>query len=777
MKTSNYVRVNYKYILLTIVLVLAAHTGRAWHANMLDRGDQSVLASPTANFFREMRIIPLPRAGFVAQNSSDYAAEAAAADSADLDSALKKEKIPTERRMAIVAGFTNERAKLTDFRARLSAWNPYEHYGFVNEQYVQLEPEPRPVFAGLDTSALDEVPVEFVDYLQGSVAWFSLQTNEARVNWQELIHRPAGERHYRSTWAAYMLGKSWMREDPETAIGYFEQVRLLKLHGYPDALGLAAASLGDEARVLLNEKRFPEAIQLYIAQYATGQELADSSLRFAIRDAVDEDGFDLTQLATNREMRRVVNAFFASNGGETFVECISSNRVRWLKAVESTDVRDPFSAEQLALIAYEAGEWDTSERWIALTPETPTAQWLTVKLFLHHGKSSHAAEALEQIAGMFPIQDDDDASLHAGHLENTLYISDAGAPGVRGAILAEAGTLRLARGQYAQALDDLLRGGSSADSDYVAERVLTTPELKKYVNQNWPPFADTSTNDPDADLRMGIRSILARRLARAGEFDQARPYYPTNQLADFDLMVSSLDAANSEALSKNERKEAFLAAANIFETNGFELLSTEVWPDWGGYNGDYTDMLDPFGARQATNSILTTASKEEIQRAQDGVDRSLRFHYRYQAAALAWQAARLMEPNSDEQARTLCKAGAWIKARDPKAADTFYKALVVYCGGTAIGAQADRMRWFPTLDDNGNPVPWEPAPPTETNGPAMETAGVWYALHRGNDLRDVAAAAQTDHNIATTVAQLELANPSVNLKRLKAGVKIFVPMQ
>ena len=115
---------------------------------------------------------------------------------------------------------------------------------------------------------------------------------------------------------------------------------------------------------------------------------------------------------------------------------------------------------------------------------------------------------------------------------------------------------------------------------------------------------------------------------------------------------------------------------------------------------------------RATNSlaaVANVASEEEIQRAsRPQADPEERFHYRYQAAFLAWEAAKLMPDNADETARVLCTAGTWLKDRDPETADMFYKALVRRCRQTAIGAQADRMRWFPVLDAAGNPKPYQP---------------------------------------------------------------------
>jgi len=73
----------------------------------------------------------------------------------------------------------------------------------------------------------------------------------------------------------------------------------------------------------------------------------------------------------------------------------------------------------------------------------------------------------------------------------------------------------------------------------------------------------------------------------------------------------------------------------------------------------------------------------------------LRWHYRYIAADLAWEAARLMPDDSPETADVLCEAGGWLKDRDPKAADRFYKALVRRCTQTPLGQAADEKRWFP----------------------------------------------------------------------------------
>jgi len=111
-----------------------------------------------------------------------------------------------------------------------------------------------------------------------------------------------------------------------------------------------------------------------------------------------------------------------------------------------------------------------------------------------------------------------------------------------------------------------------------------------------------------------------------------------------------------------------------------ELLGTELEPDWHIWNGQFEEGVTV--AARATNIAVGRifASVEERRRATRNAPRvGQRFHYRYLAADLGWEAAHLLPNNSDETARVLRLAGTWLKTRDPKAADQFYKALVRRC--------------------------------------------------------------------------------------------------
>src|SRR6266581_377670 len=184
-----------------------------------------------------------------------------------------------------------------------------------------------------------------------------------------------------------------------------------------------------------------------------------------------------------------------------------------------------------------------------------------------------------------------------------------------------------------------------------------------------------------------IRYLLARRLARELRGDIAREYYPGDWQPKFDELIAALRGGWDESAPNEQRAKALFAAAIIARTNGMELLGTEVEPDWQIYGGGFAwGVTWECRATNASSAVVNVASSDEIRRAiNHNADPEARFHYRYQAAFLAWEAAKLMPDNSDETARVLCTAGSWLKRRDPQTADIFYKALVRRCRKTAIG--------------------------------------------------------------------------------------------
>jgi hypothetical protein len=583
------------------------------------------------------------------------------------------------------------------------------------------------------------LPDEFADYFDGAIRWYNPAVTDRRVareSWERLLARPPAQRRFKSTWAAFMLGKSWEEEDADKAVGYFQRVRALVAHGFSDPIGLAACSTGLEARAELSRGNTAKAIRLYLEQFATGDTGAMTSLRLVAGKALESED-TLRELSKDELARRIMTAYVACWRGAPWSWDEEKSRsteftTRWLTAVEETGVSDVDSAEKLAVAAYQAGRFDLAQRWINRSRSSTISQWLQSKLLLREGRVSQASALLSQVCGSFRLQGPSTNAPES--LEDNLFVEVNPAyhdriPAGRQA-LGELGVIHLARREFTESLDALLRSGYWVDAAYVAERVLTVDELKSYVENNWES-GDSEVEDHQRNWRWSevpspsvqrerIRDLLARRLARSHRFAEARLFFAPEGLTNLDALVEALKVGRNESLVSEQRATSLFNAATIVRTNGMELFATEVEPDWAFHGGDYQDGVT---AASRTNGgfEIVPATADELSRATaHQANPEKRFHYRYQAASLAWEAASLMPNNSDDTARVLCTAGTWLKLRDPETADIFYKALVRRCRKTAIGDQADTMRWFPVLDENGNPRPWKS--PQQNIEPAPEQA-------------------------------------------------------
>ena len=95
-------------------------------------------------------------------------------------------------------------------------------------------------------------------------------------------------------------------------------------------------------------------------------------------------------------------------------------------------------------------------------------------------------------------------------------------------------------------------------------------------------------------------------------------------------------------------------------------------------------------------SLAPSRSVDERERlAKNGPETDLRYHYRYVAADMAHRAALMFPKNHEEAALMLCVGGSWLRAKDPRAADKLYKALVRRNRNVPLGRKADAARWFP----------------------------------------------------------------------------------
>lgn len=725
--------------LLSAILFIGATAGQVlacgpWFPNrMLTGSDEALLVAPEATFNREIERMQLT-AKPASHDTNGVTQHTRDAELDDLKKALANTGNSPERIEAILKQHASERAKIV-----------------LNPKIVSLRPlasnDVR--IAGVAPKVTPGLPIEFANYFEGAVAWHAGKMQEARASWQKVLGLPAAQRPYKSTWAAYMLGKSWEADQYDRAIGYFQDVRKLAKAGFADSLGLVPESLGAEARMNLRQQRYAEAIELYLAQAATGDPVAFLSLRYAAALALRNPNAPLKNLASNNKVQRVITAYIISGGFRAEPVDIDGSIVEpalkmaakssyltarvggwhkfkapgllWLEAVESAKVKDVESAEELALAAYQMGQMEMAQRWINLAKETPVAQWVQAKLLLRAGKLDAATALLAKVSTSFELTPSTNKAAELS-LFNDLYSYnfDSYYPpfAAQDQSRGELGVLRLVRRQYTEALDCLMRAGYWYDAVFVAERVLTTDELKTYVDRHWPaivPEPPPPGRWARADFRLPVfqshylRDLLAHRLAREGRREEAVAYFPDSTKAVFQQFDQALKLTQQNSLPKDQRAKAWWLAAGIARNNGIQILATYDAPDDGLHDGSFEPKA-PIGLRaSSTNQVVIAATRDELDRiARHHPTPDIRYHYLYTAANYAWEAAKLMPDNSDDTARVLWMAGTWLKNRDAKAADVFYKALVRRCRRTALGAEADRKRWFPERDPSANITPAQP---------------------------------------------------------------------
>lgn len=677
--------------------------GPFFPATVLRQPDETLRAVPVATFALELQrlgvtappglsVVPPPEGTNVYEQS-------VAVDLADLRAALA------------AAGMRSSRIdrRLAEYRAVRATLQERACPGECSTGFGRPAPLP-PVARPTPPSVPEGLPAEFAGYLEGLISYRFDRTNEARSAWLSLLALPASERRQRTVWAAYMLGRSWSDADPAQAVAWFRKTRQFHEEGFPDTLGLTAASLGWEGRAEWRRRDLARAIELYLQQLATGDASAIASLHIVATNVVASGPRELARLAAQDPARRVVTACFLSR------ESGWNDARPWLAAIESAGVHDVAGTDRLAWLAYQAGDAARADRWLrAARPESPAGQWVRAKLLLRAGKLDEAAAVLAGLVRAFPRDTDWDGAYKPEDVVSP-YDSER-YPACQAA--GELAVLKMGRGQYIDALDLLARHHRWQDAAYVAERVLTSAELHGYVDRNWSSdtwnstrawgnFAELGTNSELATAETGglLRWLLARRLTRARCFADARACFPPGLRLDFDTYTNGLARGRAAGVPAPARAAALFAAARVADAKGMELLGTECEPDWHYVEGNYElaptakDRLSGAGTRP-----YVTADEQRRVRAQPAAP-DKRFHYRYVAADLAWEAVQLMPDQTDGTARALYEAGGWLKRRDPNAANRFYRALIARCGQTDLGRRAAEKRWFPEQD--GGEIPPNP---------------------------------------------------------------------
>jgi hypothetical protein len=595
-----------------------------------------------------------------------------------------------------------------------------------------------------------EFDSEFADYHRGAGAFLNKNWDEARKAWEELLKRPEQDRHYRTVWAAFMLGKLALKtEDYPTASQWFQRTREFAKAGFADSLGLAAESYGWEGRAEWKQEHPGKAAPLFLTQLALGDPSAVVSLKALIPDREPVEGMlnygpeadersswndeqkkeeeqkeisKLKAAAQDPLLRRLVTVHILATATSPDLypsdsEAAPVNRcARWLDIIKQANLGRIEDAEYLGWVAYNNGDYKGAAHWLELSKgDSGAALWLRAKLQRRAGKLAEAAntmaqavESLRTASAYTPTGGTDEKWTEYD------YFPEGPDWGWGQSAHGDLGGLRLARGDFVQAFDTLFKGHLWNDAAFVAERVLTTKELKEYVDA----LPETPPPKQGEDYNAKLRYLLGRRLVREDHYAEAAPYMSPPYDKVLEKYVKALKDGANEKLSKAERAHAWFTAAWLARYDGMELMGTEVAPDAFADSGsfEFPDLAkqrrsgfyqqvsyDTDGNQKKKNvPIPLKASQKEIQRlTANKIEPDIRFHYRLIAGALAIKAAALLPDNSEELADVVNQAGLWVKDRDEKIGNRYYQIIERRCAKTKIG-QADMVKhWF--TDQTG---PW-----------------------------------------------------------------------
>lgn len=627
---------------LTAAVATALACGPWFPSTVIDKGDAGLLAAPTVSFQRLLKAALSP-AEFTAQ------------------------PLPVDRDYDADHQSLTFEAEQADLRAAGATADVIAAY---RERRGETAADPKA------RAKVSDLPREFVLYFAGARSYRAKEFSKARQSFAAVLDLPEAKRRYKTVWAAYMLGKCAAAEgDRALAATWFARTREFARAGFVDSTGLAASSFGEDGRLAYERGEWLIACEHYLRQHATGDTTAVNSLKFTAGNAfIAEDPAVLAAFAASPGPRAVMTAYLLARAQALDAwrdppgvsPATRTDLGRWLAALEKSPAPAATEAASFALTAYVAGAFDDCSRWLKLAPaEDAGARWLRIKLALRDGRIEEATGQLAALVRDSASQPEPGVNL----------------PQLQG----ELAQLRLARRDYADALRLLLRGHYWEDAAYVAERVLGADELIGFVAAE----SDLVKAEPR------LPALLARRLVREGRADKAAAYFSDEDARLLAEFTTQLEAGRDAARPAVARGISLGRAAEILRTSGIRLQASELEPDNACTDGMFPAGPSLLTSRKRAGGLSAPTDDEVVRALVPAATPNRRYHYRYQAADLAWEAAALLPDNSTELVNLLIAAGGWIKARDPQAADRFYKALVNRCPDTDLGREAKRLRWFP----------------------------------------------------------------------------------
>lgn len=530
-------------------------------------------------------------------------------------------------------------------------------------------------------------PVSSQLYLLGAAAFQQGQLTLAEDYFLQVLALPKTLQHPYDLWALYSLARSYRLQGvPDAALQTFDKLQQQVSAGAADPLNLAISSLGEQARLHLEQQAWGTAIQRYAQQYAQGDISGYASLKLLAKQLINLPTAQLEPLLTDPNVQRLLVAWllstFSNYGYDNTSGILSEaqigqhQQVVRLLAAQPILNSSPAQLEKLAALLYQNGQYDSTAALLPKLGDGGLAWWLRAKMALRAGKLDQARAAYAKAAQAFPKDQIWGDRFSPSWQTETLN------PHCR--VQAEQAILSLNQGDYLEAFDQLWQANQYywQDAADIAERVLTVDELQQYVDRQIHAPDDQSLADRNQDGKINeddsyyplpnnqrMRELLGRRLLRDGRYDGAAAYFRPALRPAAQQYIDAHQQAERRWQLPISRAEHLYHAATLARQQGLELLGYENAPDYAIWDGG-------FGGEERTDHSASSQwlKAEEQQRLQHSAAvPNIRWHYRHLAAELANQAADHLPPRSQAFAASLCHASKWMAQTDLPAMQDYYQ--------------------------------------------------------------------------------------------------------
>ena len=243
-------------------------------------------------------------------------------------------------------------------------------------------------------------------------------------------------------------------------------------------------------------------------------------------------------------------------------------------------------------------------------------------------------------------------------------------------------------GRPLEAAERWVKGGTPEDLGMVAEQVMTIEQLIDFCNKHfaepvefessvysvecarnnklvYPYFADKYQQNAF------MRNLLARRLMRAGRFEEAQKYFTGHKTRVFAKRYFYLqNIIRSKNSSEAEKMTALLNTAALVREHGDKLFGTFLEPD-------NLICRNHYACSWGTKQKFVKLNKPDLPR----------YSYRFRAAELY---SRYAAMTSDRKIKGYClwTAGNLIKKLNAKKADVYFKMLY------KVSPELTEKNWF-----------------------------------------------------------------------------------